>query len=111
LWLPGMTAGRKFEDLRRDPRLALHSGSGDSDRADPGAWGGDAKLAGVGLEVTDDATLQAFRDAVAGVPPGPFELFRVDIREAVLIRVGDPADHLVIEHWHEGRGLQRVERH
>ena len=43
-------------------------------------------------------------------PPGPFHLFRADVKEVVLVRVGDPADHLVIESWHEGRGLRRVER-
>ena len=43
-------------------------------------------------------------------PPGPFHLFRVDVSEAVLIRMGDPADHLVIETWHEGTGLRRRRR-
>ena len=31
--------------------------------------------------------------------PGDFELFRVDIRDAVLVRMGDPADHIVVTHW------------
>ena len=37
-------------------------------------------------------------------------LFRVDITEAILTYVGDPADHLVIESWHEGRGYTRRKR-
>ena len=30
-----------------------------------------------------------------------------DITEVSLTYVGDPADHLVIESWHPGRGWQR----
>jgi hypothetical protein len=111
LWLAGMPQGRKFADLRRDPRLALHSGSPESDPDDPAAWPGDAKLSGVAVEVTDESALEAYRAAQElDMPPGAFELFRVDLREVVLIGMGDPADHLVIEHWHEGRGLQRTAR-
>src|SRR6478736_4853067 len=60
LWLAGMPGARKFADLRRDPRLALHSSSPDADPQDPGAWPGDAKLAGTAIEITDDAGLAAF---------------------------------------------------
>ena len=45
------------------------------------------------------------------MPPGPFELFRVALTEAVLVRIGEPADHLLIEHWRPGRGLERVQRY
>jgi hypothetical protein len=37
--------------------------------------------------------------------------FRIEITEVVLTRVGDPADHLVIESWHSGRGLEQRLRH
>jgi hypothetical protein len=43
-------------------------------------------------------------------PPGPFRLFRADVTDAVLVRAGEPPDHLVVESWHEGRDLRRVER-
>jgi hypothetical protein len=33
-----------------------------------------------------------------------------DIAEAVIVRLGDPADHLVIELWREGEGLRRMRR-
>jgi hypothetical protein len=36
--------------------------------------------------------------------------FRLDITEVVLTYVGTPADHLVIESWHEGRGWERRTR-
>ena len=70
-------------------------------------WTGDAKVAGLAVEVTDEDVLAGFAE---DTPPGPFHLFRLDLTEVVLVRLGEPADHLVIESWHEGRGLRRVER-
>jgi hypothetical protein len=43
-------------------------------------------------------------------PPGPSHLFRADISELVVVRLGDPADHLVIETRHAKRGVTRHER-
>lgn len=36
--------------------------------------------------------------------------FRADIAEVALTKVGTPADHLVIESWHPGRGYERRAR-
>jgi hypothetical protein len=111
LWLGGMPGSLKCLDLIRDPRFALHTAAVDTPaESDPTSWPGDAKIAGVAVEVTDQASLASFDEAVPEKPPGPFHLFRVEVREAVLVRVGEGADHLVIESWHEGRGLSRVER-
>jgi hypothetical protein len=111
LWLGGMPDSLKCLDLIRDPRFALHTATVDPpDGGDPAAWPGDAKIAGTAIEVTDPETCAAFADATPEKPPGPFHLFRVSVTEAVLVRVGKGADHLVIESWHEGRGLSRVER-
>jgi Pyridoxamine 5'-phosphate oxidase len=107
LWLGMMDQSRKALDLRRDPRMALHSPSEDPGE-DPAKWLGDAKLAGRAVEVTDPSVLQAFRGP--DQPPGPFHLFLVDLTEVVLTRVGDPPDHLVIELWRDGEGLRRFER-
>ena len=103
LWLGSMWRSLKALDLQRDPRFALHSGS-----ADPPEWTGDAKLAGRALEVTDPGR----KAAIIGdnAPPGPSHLFRADITELAVVRIGDPADHLVIETWHAGRGIARRER-
>jgi hypothetical protein len=46
----------------------------------------------------------------AEAEPPNFHLFRVDLREVVLTRVGDPPDHLVIALWREGEGLVRMQR-
>ena len=103
LWLGSMWRSLKALDLQRDPRFALHSGS-----ANPPDWRGDAKVAGRVEEVTDPER----KAAVIGgdAPPGPSHLFRTDIAEVVVVRLGDPADHLVIESWHAGRGATRRER-
>lgn len=95
----GMMPGSlKLRDVQRDPRVAVHSGSADPDDADPTAWPGDAKFAG---------TVRAINATKPG-PPGDY--FSVDLTEVVLIRVGAPADHLVIESWHPGRGLVSIKR-
>lgn len=110
LWMGMMPDSRKGQDLRRDPRMALHSGSPDPDDEDPSAWAGDAKLAGRAELVEDPTTKERFAGEQTQMPPGSFDLFRVDIAELTTIRVGDPADHLVVETWREGRGLGRIER-
>jgi Pyridoxamine 5'-phosphate oxidase len=106
LWLGMMPGSRKALDLRRDPRLALHSASVDPPE-DPTGWTGDAKLSGRAVEVDDPALLERLG---AGDQAGGAHLFRVDIAELVHTRVGDPADHLVIELWQEGRGLRSMRR-
>jgi hypothetical protein len=110
LWLGSMHRSMKALDLRRDPRLALHSASEDPPD-DPTAWQGDAKVAGRAEEITDPARKKAVQQASGGgEPPGPYHLFRVDVTEVVLTRVGDPPDHLVIEVWREGEGLRSMQR-
>jgi hypothetical protein len=106
LWLGSMWQSRKALDLQRDPRFALHSAS-----ADPPEWTGDAKVSGRVEEVTDPARFDALRKARGGeAPSGPWHLFRAEISEVAMVRLGDPPDHLVIESWREGRGLRRQER-
>lgn len=93
----GMMPGSvKLADVGRDPRVALHSPSCDPDPGDESSWPGEAKLAGrlVATHADDDG---------AGH-------FRLEITEMVLTRVGEPADHLVIETWHPSRGYARVRR-
>ena len=94
----------KALDLQRDPRFAVHSGSDDPDKG----WKGDAKFAGRVEEIEDEERKQAIVGGKA--PPGPMHLFRCDLTELVVVRLGEPADHLVIESWHEGRGVSRLRR-
>ncbi|MDQ5823050.1 MAG: pyridoxamine 5'-phosphate oxidase family protein [Chloroflexota bacterium] len=103
LWLGSMWRSVKALDLRRDPRFALHSGS-----ADPPDWKGDAKLSGLVEEITDPERVAAVLGDEAS--PGASHLFRADITELAVVRLGEPADHIVIETWHPGRGVTRRER-
>ena len=90
----GMMPGSiKLADVRRDPRIAVHSPTLEPPEGAPQDWPGDAKVAGTAVET-----------------PPRSGMFTVDIKEATLTYVGDPADHLVIETWHEGRGHRRRTR-
>jgi hypothetical protein len=104
LWIGSMWRARKALDLRRDPRFALHSGSPDPDDG----WSGDAKLAGRMEEITDPERVAAINGPDA--PPEASHLFRADIDELVVVRLGDPADHILIESWHAGRGVSTLRR-
>src|SRR6266542_284495 len=90
----------KLRDVRRDPRIAVHSPTLEPPEGDPSAWPGDAKLAGTVVET----------GTVAGASGGAGASFKIDITEVTLTYVGSPADHIVIESWHPGRGLQRRTR-
>lgn len=94
-----MWQAKKALDLQADPRFAIHSGSDD-----PPGWRADAKMAGRMKEVTDPASGAGHGDADRS------HRFRADITELVVVRLGDPADHLVIESWHEGHGLRSARR-
>jgi Pyridoxamine 5'-phosphate oxidase len=103
LWLGMMGGSVKAADLRRDPRFALHSGSDD-----PPAWTGDAKIAGRAEEIGDRAVVRGVLGA--DHEGSSAELFRLDVLEVVVVRLGDPPEHLVVESWHHGRGTRRQER-
>jgi hypothetical protein len=105
-WFGSMWESRKALDLRRDSRFALHSGS-----EDPPGWTGDARLGGRAVEEEDPARkAEVLRLAGAQAQTGPFHLFRAELDEVVVVRIGDPADHLVIESWTPERGVKRIER-
>jgi hypothetical protein len=101
VWFGSMPGAVKARDLQRDPRFALHSATVDAEMAE-----GDAKLAGTVEEITDDE-VKAARGG-SEQPPGPYHLFRCDIAELVITSVS--GDRLVIESWHEGRGVEHRER-
>ena len=101
LWIGSMWGALKARDLQRDPRFALHSGSGD-----PPGWTGDAKLAGVAEEVTDPERVRAINGPKA--PDGPSHLFRLDLREASTVSVD--GDELVIEVWTAEGGTRTIRR-
>ena len=104
VWVGMMANSQKRADVRRDPRIALHSTSEDppDDPRRGDEWAGDAKLSG--QAVLMDA---AMRQSLATEDPeGAY--FTIDIDEVVLTRVGTPADHLVVQLWRPGRALKTL---
>ena len=91
LVLAMMPGTRRAADLRRDPRLALHSQGTDPPEEDPAAWPGEAKVAGRAVDASEGGG-------------GP-DRFIVDVTEVVLTRVGAGADHLTIRSWRPETGL------
>jgi hypothetical protein len=90
----GMMPGSvKARDLQRDPRASLHSGTEDPSN-EPGEPI-DAKLSGLAREVAGQE----------------HHVFEIDVREVVLVTIGDPADHLLIEIWSEAGGLRGIKRY
>jgi len=108
LYLAGMPKARRWDDLRREPRLAIHSGSAPVD--DPTSWPGDAKVSGVASEIIDPDRLATFIADEKQVPPGPFALFVVEPTEVTAVGLNPAGDALVIETWKPGRGLVRHQR-
>ncbi|MFC1414172.1 pyridoxamine 5'-phosphate oxidase family protein [Streptacidiphilus sp. N1-12] len=106
LWLGMMPGSLKGADLRRDPRLALHSATEDKDVKE-----GDAKIAGTAVEVTAEGVRQEYLEALSaatGFEPEGCDVFRVDVTGLSLIR---PAgDHLDIHAWTEGGSPRLIER-
>lgn len=88
-----MSGARRGWDLRRDPRVAIHSQGIDPPDHDPQAWPGEAKIAGMAIEVDPRAE-----------PGGEFQ---VDITDVVLTYLDS---ELVIDHWNPARGIVRHTR-
>jgi len=93
-----MPEARKGADLVRDPRFALHGPTVDPPADDPSGWPGEAKVAGRAVPVEE------LPDEAAG------QQFRADLDEVVLTRLNDAGDRLLIEVWHPGAPLRRIER-
>jgi hypothetical protein len=103
LWIGSMWQARKAHDLQRDPRFALHSGSDE-----PDDWKGDAKLAGVAEEITDDRKVKEINGDSA--PSGPSHLFRLHLREVSMVGLNEQRNGLVIDVWTPERGVRTIER-
>ncbi|HSL56408.1 MAG TPA: pyridoxamine 5'-phosphate oxidase family protein [Acidimicrobiales bacterium] len=107
LWVGMMPGSRKLADVRRDPRVALHSAS-----VDPQVEHGDVRLSGRLVELTDETEIRrvmaAFRAERGYGPEDPAPMLWLDITEVVSVR--PVVDHLRIETWTPGRGHQVVER-
>ncbi len=94
LLIGSMWNGVKALDLQRDPRFALHSGSDD-----PSDWHGDAKLAGVAVEITEENQTGE-----------PAHTFRLDLTEVSTVVLDDARTHLIITVWTPDGGVRTIKR-
>jgi hypothetical protein len=90
-----MPGAVKALDLRRDPRVAIHGPTNDPPARRPAGWKGEAKISGRAVEV--DSGSDAHR-------------FLIDIGEAVITRLNDAGDRLVVESWNPARGYRKTDR-
>ena len=104
IWVGMMANSQKLRDVRRDPRVALHSPSAEppEDPQRGNEWSGDAKLSGRLRPMHE-----AMRSSLASEDPEG-NYFTIDIDEVVLTRVAEAGDHLVIELWKPGQPLKSM---
>jgi hypothetical protein len=105
IWLGSMAASRKVADLRRDPRLALHSGSDD-----PPQFVGDARITGTALFVDDKDDRLPYIELLGGESPGDFELMLIRIEEVMSVAVAPSGDRLIYRIWRPGQPVITKER-
>lgn len=102
LFLGMMWKSKKALDLRRDPRVVVHSVTCDRDGTD-----GDVKLYGRAVEIRDPDLRQRFREAITAridwAPEEPaYHLFSLEIDRAAFVKFGEGQQTLV---WDPQRGL------
>lgn len=91
IYLGMMDGARRATDLRRDPRMALHSPTLDALADSPRAWPGEAKINARAREVAPHR-------------------FRLDIDDVIHTRVAGDEQALEITTWRPGAGVTVVRR-
>jgi hypothetical protein len=104
LLLGMMWRSRKALDLLRDPRIVVHSVTGDREGTE-----GDVKLYGRAIDISAPEVRQAYRDAIKArigwAPDEPeYHLFALGIESAGYVVFGDERYALA---WDPSRGLRR----
>lgn len=110
-----MPRARKGQDLRRDPRVAMHSIPWDSRRLRDGAADvgqADAKVSGQAVLVTHDDERSDFRawfTSERGLePPEDWDLFTIDVDVLAVVFVED--GQLVVDRWSTSDGRRAIRR-
>ena len=105
MWLGMMPGSTKTNDLRRDPRLCLHTATADKEVAD-----GDAKVWGRAVLATDEPERRSYATAFQEATgnnldelPGGFDLWWVELTGASSLVLGDDHQHLRITTWRPGQ--------
>ncbi len=102
-----MPGARKWADLKRDPRFALHGPTFHPEEGNEAGWPGEAKMAGLAVlagSIGGPNGEGAAGEGAAG------NMFIADLSEVVTIRLNPQATLLVIESWTPQLGLRVVER-
>lgn len=97
MWMGAMSGSRRVADLKRDDRLAIHSGSDE-----PDSWSGDAKIHGRGILVTDPQRKAALVGDLEQEPPGEFDVVEVDLGEVSMVSLSPDKEALIIRTWRPG---------
>ncbi|MEV0320113.1 pyridoxamine 5'-phosphate oxidase family protein [Streptomyces sp. NPDC050658] len=105
LWLGMMPGSMKAVDLRRDPRFSL--------QANPGSGtemaGGDIRIAGRAIEVTDPEERAGYVGQVEPPDPSEFHLFRTELTEVVRTYIKDEK-YLAVRLWKPGAPARTTRR-
>jgi hypothetical protein len=108
LWIGSMAGARKGEDLRRDPRGALHALSDDPPEGEPAAWLGDAKIAFTAVLV--DGASGGGPEGGSPPPDPTADRFRLDVHEVSHVCLAPDASRLLISAWSLADGVRTIER-
>ena len=107
LWLGMPSRSLKVADLRREPKMSLHSSVSASATEE-----GDAKVTGQAVPIPERSA--EFDVFVAAWPhearPGALALFRIEVEDASHVRLAETRDHHVIESWRAGEQGTRTRR-
>ena len=110
-----MPRARKGQDLRRDPRVALHSIPWDSRQPRDGAadvGAADAKVSGTAVLATEAGDRTAFRAWLrserGAEPPDDWDLSTIDI-DALTVISAD-GGQLVVDRWSTKEGRRTTRR-
>lgn len=95
LRIGSMPRAVKAMDLQRDGRVAIHGPTTDPPVDNAPGWKGEAKIAGIAREVNSG---------------GDAHSFVIDIQEAVITRLNEAGNRLVVESWNPERGYRTMER-
>lgn len=107
LWLSMLWASRKAVDLRRDPRLLVHSIMTSRD-----GTLGEFKVRGRAVPEEAEAVQEAYATEVlrqlgSRPTPGRFHLFRVDLDDVTFIRYDDKTGDQFVARWPSRREFVR----
>jgi Pyridoxamine 5'-phosphate oxidase len=101
----GVMPSTKLDDLRRDPRCALHSSVSNLDGSE-----GEFKVQGRAVSTEEPAIVDAEGAWWAGRPRHRFQAFTIEIEEAILLTWSTDPDRLTSHRWSPIAGTRETTR-